>query len=176
MSWNLSHSVGWTDAMDSSCARWIQRSGNSKVIVGWTDTDSGSSDALGFGNGKVCTSVASAPDDLTLRSAVHLTPTFKSYRDEPRFLLQHRMNWRFSRSPAVHLTPLFKSYNDTPSGWPSAPDKPTMRQIIASVHWLGQLSSTAILKIVSDRMIWRLRREDNRFIRRYNFSGDFSNG
>jgi hypothetical protein len=86
----------------------------------------GSSDALGFGNSKDWTSVASAPDDLTPTSAVHPTPSFKSYKDALRSLLQHQMNRRFKYSTTVHPTPVNELYNDTPSGWPSAPDRPTM--------------------------------------------------
>jgi hypothetical protein len=112
---------------------------NLKVTVGWTDgTCIGSSDALGFGNSKVWTSVASSPNDLTPRSVVHLTPSFKLCRDAPRFLLQHQMNRRFSKTPAVHPTSVFEVYSDTPSGWPSAPDKLMVRRIIVSVHCLVQ--------------------------------------
>jgi hypothetical protein len=112
---------------------------NLKVTVVWTDgTCIGSSDALGFGNSKVWTSVASTPNDLTLKSVVHPTPSFKSCKDAPRFLLQHQMNWRFSKTPADHPTSVFEVYSDAPSGWPSAPDKLMRHQIIVSVHCLVQ--------------------------------------
>jgi hypothetical protein len=94
----------------------------------------GSSDALGFGNNKVWTSAASAPDDPTLRPVVHLIPSFELDRDTPRILLQHRMNRRFSVISAVHPTPVYKLDRDAPSGWPSTPDKPTVHQMIASVY------------------------------------------
>jgi hypothetical protein len=45
---------------------------------------------------------------------------------------------------------VFESYSDAPSGWPLAPDKPTVRRNIASVQWLGQLAPTAIWLVVTD--------------------------
>jgi hypothetical protein len=145
MSWNSKHSVRWSDAWFSRCAGWIQRPEISKVIVGWTDgIGSGSSDALGFGNSTDWTSTASTPDDPTVRPAVHLTPSFKSYRDAPRILLHHQMNQRFKSASAVHPTPLFELHSTTPSGCYSAPDRPTVRRNIALVHLLGHLCSTAI--------------------------------
>jgi hypothetical protein len=68
---------------------------------------SGSSDALGFANSKGQSSASSAPDDPTLWLAVYPTLVFKSYRDAPKYLLQHRMNWRFKSNSAVHPTPAF---------------------------------------------------------------------
>jgi hypothetical protein len=137
MSWNSNHSVGWTDALVSTFVGWVLRLEISKVSVGWTDGPSiDSSGALGFSNSKVWSSNASAPDDLTPWPAVHLTPSFKSYRDVPSFPLQHRMNRRLWRSSAVHPTPLFGVHSTAPSGSYSAPGRLTARQMIESVHCL----------------------------------------
>jgi hypothetical protein len=121
MSWNSSHSVGWTDTLISTFVRRVLWLEFSKETVGWTDDPSiDSSGDLGFGNSKVRSSASSAPDDLMPWLAVHQTPTFKSYRDASRFLLQQWMNRRFIHTLVVHLTPLFESYSTTPRGWSSA--------------------------------------------------------
>jgi hypothetical protein len=70
---------------------------------------------------------------------VYPTFAFKTYRDAPKLLLQHRMNRRLRNNPAVHLTPTFKLHNTVQTGCSSAPDGPTGRRCIASVHWLGHL-------------------------------------
>jgi hypothetical protein len=140
MSWNSSYSVGWTDAFNSTFVGWLLRPENSKETVRWTDgIGSGSSDALGFGNSKGQSSAASAPDDPTLWLAVYPTLAFKSYRDAPRFLLQHRMNRHLRHNPAVHPTPTFKLHSTAQTGCSSAPDDPTGRRCIALVHWLGHV-------------------------------------
>jgi hypothetical protein len=140
MSWNSNHSVGWIDAINSTFVGWVQRPKDSKQTVGWTDgIGSGSSDALGFGNSKGQGLDSSAPDDPTPRPAIYLTLAFKSYRDAPKYLLQHRMNWRLKVNSVVHPTPLLELHSTAPSGCSSAPDDPTGRQCIASVHWLGHV-------------------------------------
>jgi hypothetical protein len=140
MSWNSSHSIGWTDATISTFVGWVQRPEFSKETVGWTDgIGSGSSDALGLGNSKGQSSASSALDDPTLWPAVYSTLAFKSYRDAPKHLLQHRMNRHFRSNPAFHLTHTFKLHSTALSGCPSAPDYPTGRRCIASVHWLSHL-------------------------------------
>jgi hypothetical protein len=140
MSWNSSHSVGWTDAIIFTSVEWVRWPEISKETVGWTDgIGSGSSNALGFGNSKGQSSASSASDDPTLWPAVYLTLAFKSYRDAPKYLLQHRMNRRFKVNSTVHPTPLFGLHNTAPSGCSSAPDGPTGRRFIASVHWLGHM-------------------------------------
>jgi hypothetical protein len=139
MSWNSS-SVGWTDAIFFTFVGWVQRPEFSKEAVGWTDgIGSGSSDALQFGNSKGQSSASSAPNDPTLWSAVYPSLAFKSYRDAPKYLLQHRMNRRFKFNSAVHPTPLFGLHSTAPSGCSSAPDGPTGRRCNASVHWLGHM-------------------------------------
>jgi hypothetical protein len=146
MSWNESGGVGWSDATFSSCIRWVLWLEYSNVTVGWTDGLSiGSSDALRFGNSKDWSSYASAPDDLTVWSAVHSTLAFKSYRDAPRFPLQHRMNRRFRNYSAVHPTLVFELHSTAPSGCSLAPDRPMVRRMFASVYCLR--GSTAILKL-----------------------------
>jgi hypothetical protein len=124
MSWNSSHSVGWTDATNSTFVGWVRRPKFSKETVGWTDgIGSRSSDALGFGNNKGQSSASLASDDMTLWLAVYPTLAFKSYRDAPKHLLQHRMNRRLRSNPAVHSTPAFKLHSTAPSGWSSALDQ-----------------------------------------------------
>jgi hypothetical protein len=109
-----------------------------KQTVGWTDgIGSGSSDALGFGNNKDQGSASSAQDDPMPWPAVHPTVAFKTYRDAPKLLLQHRMNWRLEVNSVVHLTPVFETYSTGPSGCSSAPDDPMGRRCITSVHCLG---------------------------------------
>jgi hypothetical protein len=169
MSWNSNHRVGWTDTINSSFIGWVQRPKDSKQTVGWIEgIGNDSSDALRFGNSKGQGSASSAPDDPTPWPAVYPTLAFKSYRDTPRFLLQHRMNRCLRNNPAVHPTPTFKLHSSAHTGalqhrWSDG----------ASVHSVsaltGSLGSTAILDPVSDRMIRRLRRGNHRFIRRYYF-------
>jgi hypothetical protein len=143
MSWNSSHSVGWTDATISTFIGWVQRPKFSKETIGWTDgIGSGSSDALGFGNSKGQSSASSKPDDPTLWPAVYPTLAFKSYRDAPKHLLQRRMNRRFRSNPAVHPTPAFKLHSTATSGCCSAPDDPTGRRYIDWVTWFNGYFST----------------------------------
>jgi hypothetical protein len=104
-----------------------------------TSKGSGSSDALGFGNSTDWVSTASAPDDLTVDSMVHPTLIFKSYKDAPKELLQHHMNWRFRINSAVHLTLVFELHSTAPGGCSSAPDGLMGRRCNASVYWLGHL-------------------------------------
>jgi hypothetical protein len=137
MSWNSSHSVRWTDTIIFTFVGWVQQPKILKATIGWIDgIGSGSSDALGFGNNKGQSSASSAPDDPTLWPAVYPTLAFKSYKDVPKYFLQHRMNRRFKFNSAVHLTPLFGLHNTAPSGCSSAPDGLTGCRCIASVHWL----------------------------------------
>jgi hypothetical protein len=82
---------------------------------------------------------SSSLDDPTLWPAVYPTLAFKSYRDAPKYLLQHRMNRHFIVNLAVHPTPLFGLHSTAPSGCSLAPDGPTGRRCIASVHWLGHM-------------------------------------
>jgi hypothetical protein len=70
---------------------------------------------------------------------IHLAVAFKAYRDAPKLLLQHRMDRRLDVDSAVHPTVIFETYSTTPSEKSSAPDGPTGRQCIASVHCLGFL-------------------------------------
>jgi hypothetical protein len=126
MSYTSKHSASDepTPAFLASCIGWVLQLEYTKVTVGWTDGPS---------------SVSSAPDDPTPRPAVHPTPSFKLDRDAPRISLRHRMNRRFMETSVVHPTPVFKPYSTAPSGCYSAPDRPTVRGYIASVHWLGHL-------------------------------------
>jgi hypothetical protein len=142
MSWNSSHNVGWTDATLSTFVKWVQWPKFSKETVRWTDDiGRGSSDALGFGNSKGQSSTSSATDDPTLWPAVYPTLAFKSYRDTPKHLLQHRMNRRFRSNPAVHPTPAFKLHSTAPSGCSSAPDDPTGHRCIDWVTWFNDYFS-----------------------------------
>jgi hypothetical protein len=138
MSWNSSHSVGWTDATISTFVGWVQRPKFSKETVRWIDgIGNGSSDALEFGTSMGQSSASSAPDDPTLWPAVYPTLSFKSYRDAPKYLLQHQMNWRFKSNPVVHLTPAFKLHRTALSGCSSAPDDPTGCRCIAwCIDWV----------------------------------------
>jgi hypothetical protein len=112
----------------------------------------GSSNVLGFRNSKDQASTASAPDEPTVRVAVHLMPSFKSSRDTPRILLQHRMNWWFSVYPAVHPTLVFKLDRDAPSGWPSTPDKSTVSEdSVGALTWtVGSNGYTADCETPAD--------------------------
>jgi hypothetical protein len=146
-------SVRWSDAPNSSCVGRSQAALKDKRHRQVKQhLISGSSEILWFCNSKVRTSTASALSESTVRAAVHLMPSFKSYRDAPRFFLHHQMNRHFSGHSAVHLTPVFESYRDTPSGWASAPDKLTVRQSIASVYLLDQLAPMATWLVVRHRM------------------------
>jgi hypothetical protein len=100
-----------------------------------TSKGSGSSDALGFGNSTDWVSTASAPDDLTVDSMVHPTLIFKSYKDAPKELLQHHMNWHFRINSAVHLTLVFELHSTAPGGCSSAPDGLMGRRCIDWVTW-----------------------------------------
>jgi hypothetical protein len=172
MSWNSSHSVGWTDASNSTFVGWVRRPKISKETVGWTDgIGSSSSDDLGFGNSKGQSSTSSASDDPTLWPAVYPTLAFKSYRDVPKLLLQHRMNWRFKYNPVVHLTPAFKLHSTAPSGCSSAPDGPTGCRCIASVHWLSHLVQRLFQRLWVTRWSDACAGGNHRFIQRYYFSG-----
>jgi hypothetical protein len=123
MSWNSNHSVGWTDTIIFTFVGWVLKPENSKVTVRWTD---------GIGSG-------STPDDLTSWPAVYPTVTFKLYRDAPKFLLQHQMNRHLMINPSVYPTPIFKLHSTAQTGCSSAPDGPTRRWCIVSVHWLGHV-------------------------------------
>jgi hypothetical protein len=143
MSWNSSYSIGWTDAIIFTFIGWVLQPKNSKEIVGWTNgIGSGSSDALGFGNSKGQRSASSVPDDPTLWPAVYPTLAFKTYRDTPKLLLQHRMNRRLRNNPAVHLTPTFKLHSTAQTGCSSAPDGLTGRRCIDWVTWFNGYFST----------------------------------
>jgi hypothetical protein len=96
-----------------------------------------SSDTLGFGNSKGQSLASSAPDDPTLWPAVYPTLTFKSYRDTPKLLLQHRMNQRFRNQQAVHLTPMFKLHSTAQSECSSTLDGPTGHRCIDWVTWFN---------------------------------------
>jgi hypothetical protein len=172
MSWNSSHSVRWTDTIIFTFVEWVQRPKNSKETFGWTNgISSGSSYALGFGNSKGQSSASSAPDDPMLWPVVYPTLAFKSYRDAPKYLLQHRMNRRFRSNPAVHPTPTFKLHSTAPSGCSSAPDSPTGRQCIASVHGLSHLVQRLFQRLWVTGWSDACAGGNHRFIRRYYFSG-----
>jgi hypothetical protein len=64
---------------------------------------------------------------------------FKTYKDVPKLLLQHRMDRRLDVDSAVHPTVIFETYNTAPSEKSSAPDGPMGRRCIVSVHCLGFL-------------------------------------
>jgi hypothetical protein len=89
------------------------------------------------------------------RPTVHPTVAFKTYRDAPKQLLQHRMDRRLDIDSAVHPTVIFETYSTAPSEKSSAPDGPSVYSVGALSGFLG---STTILGSVSDRMIRRLRR------------------
>jgi hypothetical protein len=138
MSWSSCHSVGGTDASVSTFVRWFLWLQFSKQTVGWTDDPSiGSSSDLGFGNSKGQRSASSAPDDLTLWPVVYPTLAFKSDRDAPKVLLQHRMNRHLKDNSSVHPTPLFGLHSTTPSGCSWTPDGPTDRRCIDLVTWFN---------------------------------------
>jgi hypothetical protein len=124
---------------------------------------------LRFGNSKGQDSAPSAPDDLIPWPTVHPMVAFKTYRDAPKLLLQHRMDRHLDVDSAVHPTVIFETYSTALSEKPSAPDHPTGRQYIASVHCLSFLVQ---------RLYWGLwvigwsdavAGGDHRFIRRYYF-------
>jgi hypothetical protein len=137
MSWNQIHSVGWSDAQVLRRVRWVLQPTDSKWTVGWTDgTGIGSSDALGFGY--------SSGQGSALK---HRTIQRLDHRFIRRLHLNHtetRQDFCFSTGwtnawieySTVHLTPWFKSHSTAPSVVPSAPDDPTGRRCIASVHCL----------------------------------------
>jgi hypothetical protein len=94
ISWNQVYSVGWSDAQVLTRVGWVLQPTNLKWTVGWTDgTGIGSSDALGFGYSSGQGSALKHRTIQRLWPSVHPTAAFKSYRDAPRLLLQHRMNW-----------------------------------------------------------------------------------
>jgi hypothetical protein len=172
MSWNSSHSVGWSDATISTFVGWVQRPEFSKEIFGWTNgIGTSSSDALGFGNSKGQSSAFSALDDPTLWPAVYPMLAFKSYRDALKYLLQHRMNRRFRSNSAVHLTPAFELHSTASSGCSSAPDGPTRCRCNASVHWLGHLVQRLYQRLWVTGWFDASAGGNHRFIRRYYFSG-----
>jgi hypothetical protein len=125
-----------------------------KETVEWTDgIGSGSSDALGFDNSKGRSPASSAPDDPMLWPVVYPTHAFKSYRDAPKHLLQHRMNQRLqiqtsgSSDAYVQTTQYCTEWVLFSTGWSDG----------ASVQCVdalsGLLGSTAISAPVSDHMI-----------------------
>jgi hypothetical protein len=167
MSWNSKHSIGWTDAWISRCDGWIQQPRNSKLTVGWTDDiGSDSSDALVFGNNTNWVSMASAPDDPTVDSTVHLTLTFKSYRDTQKNCFStgwtdaSESTWQFIRCLCLNYIVLHRV---------GALQHRMVRRGISALT--GSLGSTAISMSMSDRMIRHFHRGDHRFIWRYYFSG-----
>jgi hypothetical protein len=85
---------------------------------------------------RVC---AQASDDPTPWPSVRLTVAFKFNRDAPKLLLQHRMNRRLDGSLSGSSDGVFQIIQYRPSVVPSAPDDPTGRRCIASVHFLGFL-------------------------------------
>jgi hypothetical protein len=90
----------------------------------------------------------------------------------PKLLLQHRMNRRLRYNPVVHPTPTFKLHSTTPSGCSSAPDGPTGRRCIASVHWLGHLVQRLFQRLWVTGWSDTCAGGNHRFIRRYYFSGE----
>jgi hypothetical protein len=110
---------------------------DSKWTVGWTDgTGIGSSDVLGFGYNM---GQGSELKHRTIRRLDH------------RFIRRLRLNHTETRQvncfstgwtdawmmyTTVHPTVQFNSYSTTPSVKSSAPDNPTGRQCIASMHCL----------------------------------------
>jgi hypothetical protein len=173
MSWSSSHSVEWTDASVSTFVGWVLRLQFSKRTVEWTDDASiGSSGDLGFGNSKGQSFASSALDDPMLWPAVYPTLAFKSDRDAPKVLLQHRMNRRLIVNSAVHPTLVFELHSTAPSGRSSAPDGPTGRRCNASVHWLGHLVQRLWVTGWSDAFAgWTIDSSDGT-----PFQGNFSNG
>jgi hypothetical protein len=137
MSWNQIHSVGWSDAQVLTRVGWVLQPTDSKWTVGWTDgTSIGSYDALGFGY--------SSGQGSALK---HQTIQRLDHRFIRRLHLNHIemcQDFCFSTGwtdawieySAVHPTPWFKSHSTTPSVVPSAPDDPTWRRCIASMHCL----------------------------------------
>jgi hypothetical protein len=138
VSWSSSHSVGWTDASVSTFVGWVLWLQFLKQAVGWIDDPSrGSSDALGFANSKGQSSASSAPDDPTLWPVVYPTLAFKSYRDAPKELLPHRMNWHFRFNSVVHPTLVFELHSTALSGCSSALDGPAGPRCIDWVTWFN---------------------------------------
>jgi hypothetical protein len=120
---------------------------------------------------------ASAPDDLTPWPSVHPTVAFKSNRDAPRLLLQHRMNRRWMEGTIGSSDGLIQIKQNRPkcgafsTGWSDG----------ASVYSVGVLSgfqgSMAILARISDRMIrCSAGREPSVHPTVLLFQGTFSNG
>jgi hypothetical protein len=112
---------------------------------------------------------AYAPDDPTPWPSVHPMVAFKSYRDAPRQLLQHRRNWHLDRGLSgssdgyIQIIQYLSECGVFSTGWSDG----------ASVYSVGALSgflgSIAILGVVRHRMIRRFAGGDHRFIRRYYF-------
>jgi hypothetical protein len=111
------------------------------------ELSSGSSDALGFAYSTSRGQTASAPDELMVRVAVHLTPAFKLDRDAPRDLLQHWMNRCYREYLVVHPTLVFESYSTALSEGASTPDKPTWHRCKFRCNWLYNCVQ---------RLVWRL--------------------
>jgi hypothetical protein len=139
-SWNQVHSAGWSDALISRCVGWVPWPLYSKWTVGWTDgTGISSSDALRFGYSM---GQGSALKHRTIRHLDHrFIWQFHLNHTETRELNCFSTGWTdaWIEDSAVHPTVIFKSYSTAPSVESSAPDDPTGRRCIASVHCLGFL-------------------------------------
>jgi hypothetical protein len=112
---------------------------------------------------------ASALDDPTPWPLVHPTVAFKSNRNAPRLLLQHRMNPRLDGRNHRFIRRLDSNQTEHPKCGAFS----TRWSNEASVYSVGALSGflglMATLESVSDRMIRRFAGGDHRFIRRYYF-------
>jgi hypothetical protein len=113
---------------------------DSKWTVGWTDgTGIGSSDALGFGYSM---GQGSTLKQWTIRRLDHrFIRRLYLNQTETRQLNCFSTGWTdaWIEDSAVHPTVVFKSHSTAPSVESSAPDDPTGRRCIASVHCLGFL-------------------------------------
>jgi hypothetical protein len=111
----------------------------------------------------------SAPDDPMPWPMVHSMVAFKPYRDAPKQLLQHRMDWRLDIDSVVHPTVIFKTYSTAPSEKSSATDGLTGHRCIGSVHCLGFLVQRLYWTPWGTGWSDACAGGDHRFIRQYYF-------
>jgi hypothetical protein len=77
---------------------------------------------------------------------------------------------------SIHSTPVFKPYSTAPSGCSSAPDRPTVHEYMALVHWLSHFWFNGYFSPCEWPNDPTPAQGDHQFIRRYYFQENFSNG
>jgi hypothetical protein len=122
---------------------------------------------------RVC---AQALDDPMPWPSVHPTVAFKFNRDAPKLMLQHRMNRRLEGIHSGSSDGVSQIIQYRPSVVPSAPDDPTGRRCIASVHCLCFLVQQLYWALWDTR--WSDAQQGGTIGSSdgTTFSGDFSNG